>query len=585
MTYDCDHHPFWLRRGLARLAMAMVCVTVAAAIPGQAGAAPFSTIACGDSDGLIRALHEANRGQGRGVIRLADRCIYSLTGVDNQTGGPTGLPVIVGTVTIEGNNATIRRGVALPSFRLFSVAQTGSLTLRRLTIADGRTSIGNCETGTATRVDGGGLYNAGSLVLIESVVTNNRTDNGCVGNGPFIPGHGGGVFNAPGAQATFIKSAITTNRTGHGGITSAIEVAGGQGGGLFNAGSAELFDSTIRDNETGDGGGGGAGGDGGGIYSRGQIVIAGSTVSANLTGSGRPTGHGAGVYNAGRMNVIDSQLTDNAVKIGPAGRGSGIYNSGNLRVIKTIIAGNSFMDQFSTDHQGGGIYSTGIIELIASTVSRNSGGNGAGVFNAGRSTIQSSTIDSNRASDDVGGIYNAEGAQMALANSTVSDNMAADVAGGIQNNGALDLINVTIATNQAGGLVHTNGTVTFKNTLLAGNLDQAGNPGPDCAGNALTSRGHNLIQNVTNCSLAGDLTDNVIGRDALLGPLADNGGPTKTRLPAPRSPAVDAGDRLACTGPPVNGRDQRGVRRPPGRSCDIGAVELRPRDKGSSVSD
>jgi hypothetical protein len=61
---------------------------------------------------------------------------------------------------------------------------------------------------------------------------------------------------------------------------------------------------------------------------------------------------------------------------------------------------------------------------------------------------------------------------------------------------------------------------------------------------------------------AGDL----VGVDPLLGPLGDNGGPTDTRLPGFLSPALDAAG--GCSG-----TDQRGVVRPQGTACDMGAVE------------
>ena len=58
--------------------------------------------------------------------------------------------------------------------------------------------------------------------------------------------------------------------------------------------------------------------------------------------------------------------------------------------------------------------------------------------------------------------------------------------------------------------------------------------------------------------------------DPLLGPLADNGGFTQTYLPQPGSPTIDNGQCLAEV--PT---DQRGVSRPQGIACDIGAVEVR----------
>ena len=56
--------------------------------------------------------------------------------------------------------------------------------------------------------------------------------------------------------------------------------------------------------------------------------------------------------------------------------------------------------------------------------------------------------------------------------------------------------------------------------------------------------------------------------DARLGALADNGGPTATNALLPGIPAIDASAEGSC--PPL---DQRGVPRPRGRSCDIGAFE------------
>jgi hypothetical protein len=57
--------------------------------------------------------------------------------------------------------------------------------------------------------------------------------------------------------------------------------------------------------------------------------------------------------------------------------------------------------------------------------------------------------------------------------------------------------------------------------------------------------------------------------DARLGPLADNGGPTLTHLPPVDSPALDAAGTAGCPD-----ADQRGVTRPQGPACEIGAVEV-----------
>lgn len=55
--------------------------------------------------------------------------------------------------------------------------------------------------------------------------------------------------------------------------------------------------------------------------------------------------------------------------------------------------------------------------------------------------------------------------------------------------------------------------------------------------------------------------------------LANNGGPTKTIALSADSPAIDNGDDSVCNAAPVNGLDQRGIARPSGLKCDIGAFE------------
>jgi hypothetical protein len=60
----------------------------------------------------------------------------------------------------------------------------------------------------------------------------------------------------------------------------------------------------------------------------------------------------------------------------------------------------------------------------------------------------------------------------------------------------------------------------------------------------------------------------MINGNALLGALADNGGPTLTHALLTGSPAIDAGNGAACST-----TDQRGITRPQGAQCDIGSFE------------
>jgi len=61
--------------------------------------------------------------------------------------------------------------------------------------------------------------------------------------------------------------------------------------------------------------------------------------------------------------------------------------------------------------------------------------------------------------------------------------------------------------------------------------------------------------------------------DPALDSLANNGGPTQTFALISGSSAIDAGDNTTCTNSPVSSLDQRGVTRPVGAQCDIGAFE------------
>jgi hypothetical protein len=81
----------------------------------------------------------------------------------------------------------------------------------------------------------------------------------------------------------------------------------------------------------------------------------------------------------------------------------------------------------------------------------------------------------------------------------------------------------------------------------------------------ITSAGGNIADDAS-CNLV--TPSDQPSTDPLLGPLADNGGPTLTHALLAGSPAIDAAVDAAC--PP---RDQRGVLRPAGAGCDVGSVE------------
>ena len=126
------------------------------------------------------------------------------------------------------------------------------------------------------------------------------------------------------------------------------------------------------------------------------------------------------------------------------------------------------------------------------------------------------------------------------------------------------VVSYTTITGNSSGL-----NLPCSNLEVTGSIIATSAPGPNCAGTAPhESAGYNLDTGVS-CGFAKptDLT----ATDAQLGPLAANGGPTLTQVPADGGPVIGHGGTPA-TGCPA--ADQRGVPRPQGPACDIGAVEV-----------
>lgn len=192
-------------------------------------------------------------------------------------------------------------------------------------------------------------------------------------------------------------------------------------------------------------------------------------------------------------------------------------------------------------------------------------------------TILNSTFDDNHvtggAGADGGAIWWA-GAKLKIVNSTFSGNSAAHDGGAmIVLGGSPALDNVTFSSNSAAGsggaLVVANTAVVLRNTVVASST-QGGN----CtilSGGTITSS--YTLSDDTTC---GPGTGDQINVGAGLVSLSSNGGPTNTHHPVPGSLLIDAGDPAGCTdqgGAPLL-LDQRGVPRPQGPRCDIGAVEV-----------
>ena len=257
--------------------------------------------------------------------------------------------------------------------------------------------------------------------------------------------------------------------------------------------------------------------------------------------------------------------------------GGGIYNSGTLTVTNSLISNNFGGTPFG----GGGIYTDGTLTVINSTFTQNiATHDGGGILNyQGSATVINSTFSGNIADSEAVGAYSGGGISnygiMTVTNSTFTGNTAS-YGGGIVNwSGPLTVTNSTIAGNIVEGwgggiLSHGGSTTTLANTIVANNT---GNTEGNCSGTIING-GNNLDSDAT-CGW-GTSNGSMSNTDPRLGQLADNGGPTRTMKLLTRfspSPAIDAGDPAICNSSPVNGVDQRGVLRPLGAGCDIGAFE------------
>jgi CSLREA domain-containing protein len=185
-------------------------------------------------------------------------------------------------------------------------------------------------------------------------------------------------------------------------------------------------------------------------------------------------------------------------------------------------------------------------------------------------TIEDSTFSNNHSAQSSGGAISANQSRGSIVNSTFSGNTA--VVGGALRFGrgpvatSLSLINNTFTANQGtgsiGGIAISIDQLTLSNNIIAGNV------GGDCSLTASIVTDHNLDSDNT-CHLTGP--GDLPGTNPLLGPLANNGGPTDTHALLTGSPAIDAGNNSTCPA-----TDQRGVTRPQGPFCDMGAYELIP---------
>jgi hypothetical protein len=214
--------------------------------------------------------------------------------------------------------------------------------------------------------------------------------------------------------------------------------------------------------------------------------------------------------------------------------------------------------------QGGGGGSAGTVGTGATPGVAHGGDGGPGGNTGGAhindtlTSITGSTVGENRAGD--GG---------AAGNGALAGSAGGD-AGILNGSGVLNLTHVTVAGNTLGaGASNTAGGVAerFAGDVRVYNTLVASNDGDECSpGLTDGTPGFNITFQDDGSCPAG-----FVRGDPKLGPVKDNTGTTPTMALGAGSAAIDTADAGSCTG-----TDQRGVARPKGAGCDIGAFERSP---------
>ena len=329
------------------------------------------------------------------------------------------------------------------------------------------------------------------------------------------------------------------------------------------------------------------------------------------------TAKGACIFAYGKLTLSHVGVHScRAVSYGAPVRGGGIYAKTGVFAKYSDITGNTATNSgANANGGGGGIFTYGYALLASSTLSGNSAqtGAGGGLRAFGDAVTIASTVSGNIAKWG-GGIYARDNLTSAsdtftVLNSTLSGNQALNVVGGAWTNaGTIHVYNSTVAFNTAGsatryGSRHYGSGFTiddlgayytdinhykFKKATLHSSVFSNNTSGtaPSVADdfgivrfsnlNLVGISGqNNIVFGIADSFLALPGSTVTLGACPLLGPLRNNGGPTKTHALMSHSPAIDAGNILANG---ISPYDQRGLARVSGTKADMGAYEVQQND-------
>jgi hypothetical protein len=294
---------------------------------------------------------------------------------------------------------------------------------------------------------------------------------------------------------------------------------------------------------------------GGCIKSDGDVFLNHVIVTNCAATSGGLWAKGGGVY-ARNVTLIASKISGNrAGNAGAGSMGGGVYSLKNISSWYSAISGNEALAGF-----GGGLASNEGATLVASTVENNQGGRG--------------------------GAAHVKGAPTTVLNSTISGNIASDFAAALAVQSSATIANSTIAFNRQNsthvpGAIYLDGgmpnsTLTLQSSIVANNTAA----GIDVPADIYINPAAVSLAGADNVVVASNVSDPLVITltiDPKLGPLQFNGGPTRTHMLLPGSPALGKGNANGLPAP-WNTTDQRGAGYPrmsgPGAIIDIGAVQF-----------
>ncbi|MEP0806095.1 MAG: hypothetical protein HRF47_11425, partial [Chloroflexota bacterium] len=315
---------------------------------------------------------------------------------------------------------------------------------------------------------------------------------------------------------------------------------------------------------------------GGGVY----IVNASPTLrNLIITGNQSPTGGGGGMFIGTDPGETTSSpaLTHVTFSNNTAERGGGLFSQNSNPVLTNV----TFTNNTATNGAGGGMNSQtanpgdspSLPTLVNVVFHNNTAVGGGGMINSNSHAVLTNvTFSGNAASRRGGGLLN-EDSNPTLTNVTFYNNTSTDNTfysdprggGGMLNiNSNPTLNNVTFSANDSvlvGGdaIRNVNSNPQIRNSIFW-----------DDADDEIQSDGTSTVTISDSVVEGGISGTNIITTDPKLGPLANNGGFTQTMALGVGSSAINQGGTVvACAT-----SDQRGVTRPQGAACDIGAYEF-----------